>query len=96
MINRKAVRLLAGALGAGSLGWLGGCSYQKEKEKHRRDSLALSNHPLLSAPGLPLEATVSTERSHSLRIPSVNVCSNAGFPCSPAVTDCLTSRLPPR
>ena len=71
MINRKAVRLLAGALGAGSLGWLGGGSYQKYK--HTRDSLALSDNPLLSAPGLPLEATVSTERPHFLRIPSVNV-----------------------
>ena len=71
MINRKAVRLLAGALGAGSLGWLGGGSYQKYK--HRRDSLALADKPLLSAPGLPLEATVSTERSLFLRVPSVNV-----------------------
>ena len=75
MIHRKAVRLLAGALSAGSLGWLGGVSYQKHK--HRPDCQALSHHPLLSAsaPGLPLEATVSTERSHSLRIPSVNVSS---------------------
>ena len=71
MIHRKAVRLLAGALGAGSLGWLGGTSY--EKHKHRPDCLPLSDHPLLSAPGLPLEATVSTGRSHILRSPTVNV-----------------------
>merc|ERR1719357_822795 len=41
------LRLVAGALGAGSLGWAGGLTFQKYKDRQ-------TSHSLLSAPGLPL------------------------------------------
>ena len=45
------LRLVAGALGAGSLGWAGGLTFQKYKDQQTSHS---ASHSLLSAPGLPL------------------------------------------
>ena len=73
MNNSRAVRLVAGALGAGSLGWAGGVTYQKYKDR------PVSSSPLRmtvfrdveKTPGtFPDRKTVRTEVRRSVSSPS--------------------------
>ena len=67
MNNSRAVRLVAGALGAGSLGWAGGVTYQKYKDRPVTSSPTSGS--LLSAPGLPLR--LPTLQAATALVPSV-------------------------
>ena len=76
------LRLVAGALGAGSLGWAGGVTFQKYKDQQTSPS-----HSLLSAPGLPLRlpqveaatAVVPASQDSGLVIPA----RDTGIPSQP-------------